>query len=167
MQTETALRVARNAAGLTQKELADKAGINIRQVQKLESGEILAGNLSARNLLSIADALGVDPRDLISADPPLKKQYVVPDPYRRVGVPPLYITGHSVRDAVLDSYERISDLFEHRKSDIRLVSVEFDPGIFGGTGGWVAKIECHDNIEDIDRILSAWIYADENGNPTR
>ena len=64
MQTETALRVARNAAGLTQKELADKAGINIRQVQKLESGEILAGNLSARNLLSIADALGVDPRDL-------------------------------------------------------------------------------------------------------
>ena len=56
---------ARQAAGLTQKQLAEASGINIRQIQKAESGEIDAGNLTARNLLALADALGVDPHNLI------------------------------------------------------------------------------------------------------
>ena len=60
-----ALKEARAAAGLTQKQLADAAGVNIRLVQKVEGGEAKAGNLTARNLLSLADALGVDPRELI------------------------------------------------------------------------------------------------------
>lgn len=60
-----ALKEARAAAGLTQKQLADAAGVNIRLVQKVEGGEAEAGNLTARNLLSLADALGVDPRELI------------------------------------------------------------------------------------------------------
>lgn len=59
------LQAARKAAGLTQAALAEKAGVNIRQIQKLESGEAAPGNMTARNLLSIADALGVDVRDLI------------------------------------------------------------------------------------------------------
>ena len=32
---------------------------------KVESGESLAGNLTAKNLIAIADALGVDPHILI------------------------------------------------------------------------------------------------------
>lgn len=59
------IRSARKAAGLTQAALAEKAGVNIRQIQKVESGEAAPGNMTARNLLSIADALGVDVRDLI------------------------------------------------------------------------------------------------------
>ena len=59
------LQAARKAAGLTQAALAEKAGVNIRQIQKLESGEIEAGNMTVKNLLAIADALGVDVRDLI------------------------------------------------------------------------------------------------------
>lgn len=59
------LRVARVAAGLTQKQLADAAGVNIRLVQKVEGGEVETGNLTAKNLLALADALGVDPRSLI------------------------------------------------------------------------------------------------------
>lgn len=61
----TKLEWYRRGAELTQKGLADKAGINIRLVQKIESGEYKAENLAAKNLVSIADALGVDPHDLI------------------------------------------------------------------------------------------------------
>lgn len=59
------LRDARLAAGLTQQQLAKLSGVNSRQIQKVEAGDIKAGNMTASNLLAIADALGVDPRSLI------------------------------------------------------------------------------------------------------
>lgn len=52
-------------AGLTQMELAEKSGVNSRQIQRIEIGESDAGNLTSRNLLALADALGVDPHDLM------------------------------------------------------------------------------------------------------
>lgn len=51
----------RDRRGLTQKALAEKAGINVRLLQKLELGEINIENITAKNLLSIADALDVEP----------------------------------------------------------------------------------------------------------
>lgn len=59
------LEWARRMAGMTQSELAKKSGVNIRQIQRVELGESDAANLTAKNLLSIADALDVDIRDLI------------------------------------------------------------------------------------------------------
>ena len=59
------LRDARIASGLTQQQLAKLSGVNSRQIQRVELGEAEAGNLTAKNLLSIADVLHVDPRDLI------------------------------------------------------------------------------------------------------
>lgn len=61
----TKLEWSRRMAGMTQSELAKKSGVNIRQIQRVELGEAEAGNLTAKNLISIADALGVDVRDLI------------------------------------------------------------------------------------------------------
>lgn len=61
----TKLERKRRSAGLTQRQLADATGINIRQIQRVELGESEAGNLIAKNLLVIAAALGVDPADLI------------------------------------------------------------------------------------------------------
>lgn len=61
----TKLEWARRGSGLEQKQLAEQAGVNIRLVQKVEGGESEAGNLTARNLLALADALGVDPHELI------------------------------------------------------------------------------------------------------
>jgi len=52
-------------AGMTQAELAEASGVNIRQIQRVELGEAETGNLTARNLIAIADALGVDVRSLI------------------------------------------------------------------------------------------------------
>ena len=61
----TKLKWSRRMAGMTQAQLAEKSGVYIRQIQRVELGEAEAGNLTAKNLLSIADALGVDARDLI------------------------------------------------------------------------------------------------------
>ena len=59
------LEWSRRAEGLTQAALAEAAGVNIRQIQRVELGEAEAGNLTAKNLISIADALHVDIRRLI------------------------------------------------------------------------------------------------------
>ncbi len=64
-EAKNSLRNVRSLKNLTQRELADAAGINIRQIQKIESGEIEFGNITARNAVAIADALGVDVRRLI------------------------------------------------------------------------------------------------------
>ena len=61
----TKLEWSRRMAELTQSELAKKSGVNIRQIQRVELGEAEAGNLTAKNLLAIADALGVDVRALL------------------------------------------------------------------------------------------------------
>lgn len=59
------LEWARRAAAMTTPELAERSGVNIRQIQRVELGEAEEGNLTARNLLALADALGVDLRTLL------------------------------------------------------------------------------------------------------
>ena len=59
------LEWARLSSGLSPKELSEASGVYIRQIQKVELGEAQAGNMTAKNLLAIADALGVDPHELI------------------------------------------------------------------------------------------------------
>ena len=55
----------RKATGLTQQELANKTGINIRQIQKYEYGEYDTGKMMLRNAIALADALECDVRELI------------------------------------------------------------------------------------------------------
>lgn len=59
------LEWARLGTEMSQQELAGASGVNVRQIQRVELGEAEAGNLTARNLLALADALDVDPRELI------------------------------------------------------------------------------------------------------
>lgn len=52
--------------GMTQQQLADAAGLNIRQVQKFEYGERDISGASLRIAARIADALGIqDLRELL------------------------------------------------------------------------------------------------------
>lgn len=55
----------RKAIGITQQELADKTGINIRQIQKYEYGEYDTGKMMLRNAIALADALECDVKDLL------------------------------------------------------------------------------------------------------
>jgi transcriptional regulator with XRE-family HTH domain len=50
---------------MTQQELAEASGVNVRQIRRVEIGEAQAGNLTAKNLLAIAKVLNVDPESLI------------------------------------------------------------------------------------------------------
>lgn len=46
--------------GLSQQQLAEASGINIRQIQKIENGEIKIDNITLKNAIALADALGID-----------------------------------------------------------------------------------------------------------
>jgi DNA-binding XRE family transcriptional regulator len=56
------VRAARLAAGLTQRELAEKAGVNRFTVSDIERGEV---NFSLRILVDLANVMGVSPIDLL------------------------------------------------------------------------------------------------------
>lgn len=63
---ENKIKQLRIAAGMTQRELAEKAGVNIRQIQKYEVDQPEIGNVSLRITVALADALGVyDLREFI------------------------------------------------------------------------------------------------------
>ena len=55
----------RSIAGITQQDLAEKSGVNIRQIQKYESGEYDTGNMTLKNAVSIAKALECSAEDLL------------------------------------------------------------------------------------------------------
>jgi len=56
----------RSLKGYTQQQLADRSGLNIRHVQKLERGERDIGGVSLCTAIAIADALGLDnPKELL------------------------------------------------------------------------------------------------------
>ena len=59
------LRVLRREAGVSQEELADRAGLHRTYVSSVERG---ARNISLANIHALADALGVDVRDLFGDD---------------------------------------------------------------------------------------------------
>ena len=60
------LKDLRMAAGLTQAELAQKSGINLRMIQYYEQGFKDLNKAAFETGLKLAEALGCDPRDLIS-----------------------------------------------------------------------------------------------------
>lgn len=57
-------RYYRICAGLTQTEAAQKTGVGLRHIQKLEDGEIPADSLTLRNARALAAALGVTVEEL-------------------------------------------------------------------------------------------------------
>lgn len=61
----TNLEWQRRMARMSIKELAEKSGVNMRLIQNVELGSSEAGNMAAKNLLAIAAALDVDPKELI------------------------------------------------------------------------------------------------------
>lgn len=56
----------RSSMELTQKELAEKSGVNIRQIQRYESGASGCENMTLKNAIAIADVLECDVRDLLT-----------------------------------------------------------------------------------------------------
>lgn len=55
----------RTSMEMSQKELAEKSGVNIRQIQRYESLSSDAGNMTLRNALAIAKVLECDVENLL------------------------------------------------------------------------------------------------------
>lgn len=55
----------RSVMGMTQRELAEKSGVNIRQIQKYESGEYDAGNMTLKNAVALSRVLECSAEDLL------------------------------------------------------------------------------------------------------
>lgn len=60
------VKMYRKKQGLTQADLANRAGLNIRQIQKIENGEVRTENITLKTMQAIAQALNVKIDDLIS-----------------------------------------------------------------------------------------------------
>lgn len=62
------IKEVRKFMGFTQKELSEKSGINLRQLQKYESGECNPSNMTAENVKKLSDALGCTIDQLLDID---------------------------------------------------------------------------------------------------
>lgn len=60
------VKTHRKKQGLTQTDLANRAKLNIRQIQKIESGEVKTENITLKTMQAIAQAFNVKIDDLIS-----------------------------------------------------------------------------------------------------
>lgn len=60
------VKMYRKKQGLTQTDLANRAGLNIRQIQKIENGEVRTENITLKTMQAIAQAFNVKIDDLIS-----------------------------------------------------------------------------------------------------
>ena len=60
------LKELRKERGLTQIQLAQMSGVNSRQIQRIENSESDIENVTLRNALALAKALGVSVEDLLN-----------------------------------------------------------------------------------------------------
>lgn len=60
------VKMYRKKQGLTQTNLANRASLNIRQIQKIENGEVQTENITLKTMQAIAQALNAKIDDLIS-----------------------------------------------------------------------------------------------------
>lgn len=60
------VKTYRKKQGLTQTDLANRAGLNIRQIQKIENDEVQTENVTLKTMQAIAQALNTKIDDLIN-----------------------------------------------------------------------------------------------------
>lgn len=60
------VKTYRKKQGLTQTDLANRAKLNIRQIQKIENDEVQTENVTLKTMQAIAQALNAKIDDLIS-----------------------------------------------------------------------------------------------------
>ena len=63
-------RRLRKAAGLTQIQLSEASGVHVQKIRRIEGGEIDPANLTLKNALALATALGVRPDEFLGDDTP-------------------------------------------------------------------------------------------------
>lgn len=62
------LKSERLKRGMTMTELAKASSVHIVKIAQIESGKIDPANMTLRNAVKLADALHIDPRELLRGD---------------------------------------------------------------------------------------------------
>lgn len=62
------LKEIRKAKGITQQSLAEKSGVNIRQIQRIEAGGASIENITLKNAAALADALEIPIEGLLKKE---------------------------------------------------------------------------------------------------
>lgn len=62
---ENKIKFYRSKSGLTQSQLSTLSGVNIRQIQKYESGEYDINKMALKNAVAIAKALNCNAENLL------------------------------------------------------------------------------------------------------
>ncbi len=65
---ETIIARLRKERGMSQAQLASKSGMHVQALAKIERGERPTANLRLSTALALADALDVDPHELIDSE---------------------------------------------------------------------------------------------------
>jgi transcriptional regulator with XRE-family HTH domain len=115
----TLIRRRRRELGLTQGEIARRAGLSIGFISQLERG-LVSPSLSS--MVSIADALGKAPGDFLV-------QPLVQEPLTKAGIRGRFSVA---RDGAVLEYERISSSFPG--STMNSILIHVPPGYAGETG---------------------------------
>ena len=141
------LKFYRTQKGLTQQELADKSGVNIRQIQKYESGFYVLGNMTLKTAVALADALEIPVRSLIEYE--LKTE-----PLEAIGADEQSVIQTIVR--AVPSKKIVGETFveapsEEQKAFIKSLHPEYDV-VDDGHGG----IKLQVNEEEVKRIYEEY-----------
>lgn len=62
------LRELRQAKGLTLKQLAEISGVHYMKIHQIENGKIKPENMTLRNAIKLAEALGCTPDELLNKE---------------------------------------------------------------------------------------------------
>ncbi len=62
------LREKRLAKGLTLKQLAELSGVHYMKIHQIETGKIKPENITLRNAVKLAEALGCTPGELLNKE---------------------------------------------------------------------------------------------------
>ena len=62
------LKELRQAKGLTLKQLAELSGVHYMKIHQIESGKIKPENMTLRNAIKLAEALGCTPDELLNKE---------------------------------------------------------------------------------------------------
>lgn len=144
------LKEVRNFIGMTQAELAEKVGISIRQLQRIETGETPIGNIAIKNIRELEKILGVTLAEMGSID--------------------LSIFGAESRMSVKNGDLTLKDLME--MNNYQQVKMLSQIGSFGNTfyanykripASIIGKL----SLEDIAALVDAFYQAYSDGKSDR
>ena len=110
MTTGERIKQARKAAGMTQKELAEKVGVKFSAIHKYESGMIV--NLKRETIAALAEALNVKPSWLMCMDDNPPQQRTITDEELQFA-----LFGGKVSDEAFAEVKRFAEFVKQREKE--------------------------------------------------